>query len=160
MPMAASGERVDILLKDFGGRAGLGDLALDDQGYCCLLFGERIVIDVDHDAAEDRLLLSAFLGRPAGDQATLHIRLLEANFLGQGAGGCTLSLHGASGGVVLWRELSVAALDIERLESAIEAFVAAAERWMGAIADEPQDSAAAGPGEAPAMGAGDFVIRA
>jgi hypothetical protein len=100
-------DAVQQIIVTFGQTIGIGDLGLDDDGYCCLVIDPDMVINIELDEAAQRLLLYSVVGRPDGERFPL---LLEANYLGQGTGGGSLGLQPNTGSAVLSREVPLTQL--------------------------------------------------
>ena len=133
----ADRKAIQRIFGEFGHSTGLDGLALDDDGYCCLLIDKDLVINIEHDEPGQRLVLYSVVGE-AGDRLAA---LLEANYLGQGTGGATLGLQPGSTRAVLSREVPVAGLDVPAFSAALERFVNTTEDWTRRLA-APAESAA------------------
>jgi hypothetical protein len=119
-------DAVQQIIATFGQTIGIGDLGLDDDGYCCLVIDQDMVINIELDEAAQRLLLYSVVGRPDGERFPL---LLEANYLGQGTDGGSLGLQPSTGAAVLSREVPVAQLDVPAFSTAPERFINLTEDW-------------------------------
>jgi len=113
------------LLDEFGRTAGLGRVALNDEGVCRLVLDEDLTVDVEVAPEASRAAGSFFLhavaGRlPAGDgDPGLLKELLAANLFGRDTGGATLALDPDLGEVVLLRELGAEATDYGTFAAAL-----------------------------------------
>ncbi len=133
---------INRLLADFGKPFGLESLALDENGYCCLRFGE-VYVNVEADGESSLVLLYSSLGRmpeDAGREA--YTRLLEANYFFQQTAGGTVGLEAGTGVVAMTRMVDIAAMQVLDWEAVINAFVDAAER-CAQLFDALRDSAQA-----------------
>ena len=136
-------ERLQQVLREFGASVGLEDLALDETAHCALAIDDKLVVNLEADAACDRAVLYSWLGVPAGEAADVYSQLLQANYLGQGTGGATLGLQAETGGIVLSQPIELEHLDLPRFNAALEAFVNQTERWSERLAQPaPEDAAA------------------
>ncbi|WP_167784697.1 type III secretion system chaperone [Ramlibacter rhizophilus] len=130
---------LDRLLSDLGQLIGLPQLKADEEGLCQLLFGRAwLVTLVAHEPA-GRIFLHCPFGTPdTAEQvdATALRMLLQASFLGHGAGGGTLAL-GPDGRLCLQRELLMVRLDGRQVLEEIERLVAAAQAWALRLAEAP-----------------------
>jgi Tir chaperone protein (CesT) family len=127
------------VIGDFGKTIGLDDLALDEADYCCLLIDQALVINIEFDEPERRLMLYSMVGRPGQDRAAVFSALMQANYLGRGTGGATLGLQSEPDGeaIVLSREVPLPGLDVPAFSSALERFVNMAETWTQRLGTAP-----------------------
>ena len=121
----ARGRAVDCRI---GRTVGLGDLALDEDGYCALLIDKDSVVNIELDEIGQQVLLYSLIGQPAGDPRATFEQLLRANYLGRGTGGAAFGLQ-PEGGIVLSQWLAVPGLDLARLNAILERFVNQVEAW-------------------------------
>jgi hypothetical protein len=119
-------DAVQQIIATFGQTIGIGDLGLDDDGYCCLVIDQGMVINIELDQAAQRLRLYSVIGRPDGARFPL---LFEANYIGQATGGGSLGLQPGTGTAVLSREVPVAQLDVPAFSTVLERFVDLTEDW-------------------------------
>ncbi|PTX99387.1 hypothetical protein DB346_16180 [Verrucomicrobia bacterium LW23] len=130
-PMPAHQHRVNELLNLLAGRAGLGELHLNDLGICTFQFGSDMQFVIELPPATDELYLMAPLALipPDTDEAhALFRRSLKANYRGIETGGATLTLHESLNHIVLWRSAHVPSLDGPSFIQMVERFLAAALR--------------------------------
>jgi hypothetical protein len=152
------------LLDEFGRTAGLGRVALNDEGVCRLVLDEDLTVDVEVAPEASRAAGSFFLhavaGRlPAGDgDPGLLKELLAANLFGRDTGGATLALDPDLGEVVLLRELGAEATDYGTFAAALERFVNALDRWRGRLAKGAAPAAGPTTSRSPVMYP-EFLIR-
>jgi hypothetical protein len=127
------------ILKEFGRAAGIGDLVLDDEGSCSLLFDGEREVTLTLDAREECVFL---YGRVADAdllrEADACQRLLTASCLGAETGGAAFALYGNS--VLLWKRHENLA-DEPALEKAINAFLPALIEWQEKLARTPDKTA-------------------
>ncbi|MDR2789037.1 MAG: type III secretion system chaperone [Candidatus Accumulibacter sp.] len=120
------------ILKEFGQAAGIGEIALDDEGSCSLLFDGEREVTLTLDAREECLFL---YGRVADAGILREMEtcqhLLAASCLGAETGGAAFALYGNS--VLLWKRHEHLA-DRSALEKAINAFLPALIEWQEKLA--------------------------
>lgn len=120
-------DHINRLLTDFGNALGLEDLALDENGYCCLSFDD-VVVNIESVGDSSLVLLYSSLGAlPADAGPEVCRRLLEANYFFHGTGGATIGVDGPTGGVAITRVVDAAGMEVLDWEAVIKAFVDAAE---------------------------------
>ena len=128
-----SADRADALIRALGHAVGIDALALDDGGTCTLSMDE-VVLTLELDEGEDRLVLHAVLGPlPADGQAELFARLLEANLFWKDTHGATLALDRRNACVLLLRAVPLDSPPAG-FPSLVERFVDCAEAWREVIA--------------------------
>ena len=129
-----SGDRVQLALTVLGERLGLPGLALSASGMCRLVFEQRWVVTLVHDAALRRIVLHCPLcsasQAEALSAATLR-GLLQAGFMGQECGGGHLVL--APDGAVCLQAVVAASEAAEVLPQALEELLNQVERWGGRL---------------------------
>lgn len=118
---------VQHIIGAFGRTTGIDDLELDQDGYCCLLIDQDLVINIELDEPGQRLLFYSVVGTPEAHRLPM---LMQANYLGRGTGGATLGLQPDSGAAVLSREIPIAQLDVPDFSAALERFVNTTEEWV------------------------------
>lgn len=134
------------LLAALAESTGLDHLEVDEQGGCVLEFDERVTLYVVDLPEEGALRLVADLGVPDEDTVTraFYAALLEANWLGTGTNGATLSLEPGTGGICLWQQVGKADLTPVKFMDLVGHFVDAAEGWMALIRGEAPPSEVTG----------------
>ena len=125
----AEREMVQQILGDFGKTIGLDDLGLDGAGYCCLMIDNDLVINIEFEEPDSRLMLYSVVGHPGADRAASLTAIMEANYLGRGTGGAILGLAPESGAIVLSRDVPIAGMDVPGFSETLERFVNMAESW-------------------------------
>ena len=118
--------QIDGILDGFAARIELDGFALDADGNAQLAFDD-VLVQLQLDEADDRLLMLAPLGSPGDDAAAIYRQMLDANFFWSETNGGTVARDPATGAVVLMRGVQVTGLDAERFEAALQGFVNAAE---------------------------------
>jgi len=146
------------LVKDLGATLTVPDMELDERSHCVLLFDENIVLNMEYDAAGERMLLYVYLDELPRENAEPILReALAGNLFWHRTKGATLSLEEGTGGIVLIYPHSLDDLDAAKFETVVENFVQTAENWKKRIAalkedagtkgKEPPDSLPVRPGE-------------
>ena len=128
-----SADRADALIRALGHAVGIDDLSLDDGGTCTLSMDD-VVLTLELDEGEDRLVLYTVLGPlPAEGHAELFARLLEGNLFWKGTHGATLALDRRGARALLLRAVSLDAPPAG-FPNLVERFMDAAEAWREVIA--------------------------
>lgn len=124
-------ELANNLLNAFGITIGLDGLSLDDQGYCCLRFDD-LDTHLQYDQESDHLVVFARLGKLEEEaKADGCAWMMAANLFWAGTNGATLALQPSVNLVFIQAKVLVQGLESERFQSWMEAFVGAADRWVG-----------------------------
>lgn len=118
--------QIDGILDGFAARIELEGFALDADGNAQLAFDD-VLVHLQLDEADDRLLMLAPLGTPGTDAADAYRQLLDANFFWSETNGATVARDPATGAVVLMRGVQVTGLGADQFEAALQGFVNAAE---------------------------------
>ena len=128
-----SADRADALIRALGHAVGIDALALDDRGTCTLSMDD-VVLTLELDEGEDRLVLHAVVGPlPADGQAELFARLLEGNLFWKDTHGATLALDRRDARVLLLRAVPLDSAPAG-FPGLVERVVDAAEAWREVIA--------------------------
>ena len=134
-----SASQVQQLLDHIAELVGLPVLELDDEGFCSLLFDDRVAVNISYAADTELLTLYCNLGEIAADQAErVYPLLLEANVLWAGTGGATLGVTPADRCVVLAFQDRIKDIDPERFQALLEGIVDMSEFWLGRIEQSAQ----------------------
>lgn len=149
------------LMKQFGERVGLADLAPGDSGVCRVGIDDMLVL-FREDVETARIMIWAEVGEPPPEgRERLYRLLMEAMFMGQATGGATFSIESGSGKVYLQRNEFLSALDTDSFFGMLEKFVNVLEEWRKLVVDfrppagEQERETAAEP--APGFGSGGFM---
>ena len=118
------------VLQAFGRQIGIDGLAFED-GHCALAI-DRTMINIEHDAPRERLLLYSLIGMPGGDLAAAYGAILRASYLGVETKGPTFGLRPEDGALVLSQFLPVASLDAPTFEAALQNF-SVTEDWTSRL---------------------------
>lgn len=132
-----SRDHAQAALALLGERLGMQGLALSASGICQLVFEQRWMVTLVHDAALHRIVLHSPLcsaTQAQGLSMGMLRGLLQAGFMGQECGGGYLAMD-PDGGVCL--QLGVAVNDAsEALPQALETLLNQVERWTGLLQAE------------------------
>src|SRR5262249_33730853 len=121
---AMSMEIYRSLLKGLGATIGLPDLAPDDEGFCAMQFGDRIVVNLQYEAEREDLALFARLGDVEPDlREAAYEMLLAGNLFWKETAGATLSVEPTAGTVYLAAKQAIQSLDQPRFEAMLNEFV-------------------------------------
>ena len=122
-------DAVGALLSDFARMIGIPDLEFDAANRCVLLFDEGMVVTIELDEADERLLLYAPLGEAVGDLPAAYAEPLRVNYLGGQSGGGMLGLQPDGQAITLSQWVPISGLDATRFSNALERFVNTVDDW-------------------------------
>lgn len=134
-------------ISQLGQKIGIGDLALDDQNTCSLLFDESIEVQFTADGDDRSVIFSCILGR-ASDLAADPARaraLLEASLLGARTGGAAFSISPEDDSLVMWKRHDDSFIDEQDLEKKVNAFLEDCIIWKEKAASLQDDDGAPQP---------------
>ncbi|WP_142848227.1 type III secretion system chaperone [Telmatospirillum sp. J64-1] len=144
------------LLLELGQRLNLGQIEIDPDGTCLLVFDKDLEVEMLADDAKGRLMMMSWVGyAPHEDREALFRDLLSANLLGRGTGAAVLGFDHLRDMVTLHRDLP-ATTEIEQAVGALEAFVNYLQAWRTHLTE----LASAAPETAQADTAMPFGLRA
>lgn len=129
-------------ISQFGQKIGLGELRLDEQNSCSLLFDESIEVLFTADDEDKSVLLSCSLGKAselAADLASARA-LLEESLLGAQTGGAAFSISSDDDSLVLWKRYDDSFIDELDLEKKVNAFLEECIAWKEKAAHLEDDA--------------------
>lgn len=134
-------QHVQALMRAIGPQLGLLEVTeFEAENTWTLVPDEDSVLFADYDDAGGRLVLSAEVGRPAGDdRLRLYELLLRYNNRWPETGGVRMALDEADGGVVQLFDLPVADLDLARLQTVVANFLDMLKAWREIVAAVPAE---------------------
>lgn len=141
---------VNELLHELGAKTGLGNLALDENGVCQLVFDGELTIEIEAPPNSASFWIVATVAQVPPTEDTAFFReLLAANFMGRGTTGQALAVDSKRGEIVLCQRLDIARSDYALLEREVEAFLNALDAWKekighGEVAASEPDTLTAG----------------
>lgn len=151
------------LLKGFAARVGLAGLSSDDEGGCCVDIDGMSVTILELPQTQSVVLYGPVGDLPVEGRAEFLGVLLQANYLGQGTSGATLSQEGESGPICLHQVLPLALTDVDSFFDAFEKFVNTLETWRKLAADYRPGAAEKAPASEeaafPPTDGGGFMLR-
>lgn len=127
--MTSERAAVEAVLTDFGRLIGIADLEFDGRDRCILSFDDAMVVTIELEEANRRLLIYSSLGEPSGDLPGAYAELLRANYLGGQDGGAMLGLQPDGKAITLSQWVATPGLDATEFRATLERFVNAAEAW-------------------------------
>lgn len=117
------------VVRDFGAKVGMPDMAADDEGYIAISFDDR-PFHLQYDTEEDNVVAFVKLGEVEVDRLVeIYSMLLAANLFWQGTNGATFSVEQDTGTVFLADRRPSATLDAGRLNDWLEGFINITEYW-------------------------------
>lgn len=139
------------LVADFGKTLTVPNLELDAQtNSCVLVFDGELLLNIEYDAAVERLVFSIYLEELPKEGAEPLLReLMGANLYWHRTRGATLCLEEGTNGVILVYSRSVNELDGPGFEALVENLVGQAEKWRRRI---KEFAPAVAPSAAPVLG--------
>lgn len=130
----------DALLQELGARMGIPGLRLDDAGCCQLAFDQQWLVTLVWVPQRERLVLHCPIAAPsvtAGLPAATLQAMLQANFLGRGAGAGGLLAVGTDQRACVQWELPLPGAEPAALYNGLEALLHTAERWAQRLQQAP-----------------------
>lgn len=133
--MNTPSEEFKYLLASLAEQTGLDQLEIDENGACALQFDDRFTVHLVEFQEEGAVRLVSDLGSPVEEvgQGALWQAMLEANWLGAGTRGATLSIEPGTNDICLWRQVSLATLTPLSFTDLLGQFVDMAESWTALI---------------------------
>lgn len=125
------------LIAQLAQEVNLPDLQLNDRGCARIVFDQKIPVDIEHLADDNRLVLYSVLGQPVGDRASVMERLLHANYFGSGTDGAVFSLDPWKHDILLIRTLELDGCDWTAFSAALDSLVGHVERWQAELSGTP-----------------------
>lgn len=117
------------LVRDFGAKVGMPEMAADDEGYIAISFDDR-TIHLQHDSDEDRVVVFTKVGEAEVDRLVeIYSMLLAANMFWQGTNGATFSVEPDTGTIFLADRKLATTLNAGSLNDWLEGFINITEYW-------------------------------
>ncbi len=130
------------LLREFGQQTGLGELALDENDACQIVFDDQYLVNVEASPGGERFFVHSFLcADPVDGREAFLAELLSANLFGQATEGASFGLDKNRGDIVLFRELVAEETDFQKFSSALEGLLNALEYWTNKTASGSAEEA-------------------
>lgn len=124
------------LLHNLGNEIGLPQLAPDAQGYCCLQFDEKIVVNIQYvDNSQNLLLFTSVGALDEKNRRKGFEKMLQANLFWQDTGGSTLGVDPETFTVIMAYQEPIRGVDYQRFRGLLETFVNTSELWMKRIGE-------------------------
>ena len=126
-------ETAENLVKNLGEKLSIPELALDEDGYCCVTF-DGIVVNLEHDEDSDEVLMFAKVHEAPGDISQRYVEeILDMSYAAMLTGGGCLGLDRAAGAIMFADRASLRGLDDAGFEKTVEDFVDRAEGWTNLL---------------------------
>jgi hypothetical protein len=125
---------IQDLLNELGQQTGLGSLRLNEQRVCRLVFDDRLTVDIEALADNQRFFIHAVVGQaPVEGREAAFAELLAANLFGQDTGGACLSLNRNHDEILLFKEFRADETDYLKFSSALEMFLNRLDHWKNRL---------------------------
>ena len=127
-------ETVQALMAALGEKLDIENLALDEDGYCCLGFDD-VVVNIEYEEDRDEFLLFAKVADTPADISPRYVEeVLDLSYGGMLTTGGSLGLDRSAGALMFADRVALRGLDDEAFEKTIESFVDRAENWHSVFA--------------------------
>lgn len=123
------------LMKEFGAKVGISDLAPDDENICRVDIDGMSIAFFGFAEADSVVTWAEVSEPPPEGEAMLYRVLMESMFMGQGTGGSAFSVEPSTGKIYLHRLDPLKILDLESFCQMLEKFVNTLEQWRKMIVD-------------------------
>jgi len=139
----ASTEQLNALMAETGAILELAQVVGFDAGGWALGIDEDTTLFVDHEADQDRIVLSCEVAvvRP-GAKGSVHELLLQYNNQWKSTGGMRLALDGPDGSVIQICDLSTTQLDARAFAGAVRVFFDILQGWRDILSRDPASGGA------------------
>ncbi|OIO60650.1 MAG: hypothetical protein COZ46_01295 [Verrucomicrobia bacterium CG_4_10_14_3_um_filter_43_23] len=122
------------ILSELGKQMGLGNLKLDENKVCRLIFDKKFTVDIEaNDDESIAHIYSAVCIIPPIEKEALYEKLLDANPFGRGTGGASFGIDLEMGEILITRTLVLDKTDYQDFVNALESFVNHLEAWTEKI---------------------------
>ena len=126
----------EALLREFGRRAEITDIDVDEDGYCGLIFDEKVVVHIRNDLDRNVIQLVSSPGYVDPAVAAQAVqRLLAANYYWTGTGGATLGWNPHDREVQLAYAIPAENIDVDRFAEVFARFVNNLEQWRTTVVE-------------------------
>ena len=116
-------------VRKLGERMKIEELALDEDGYCCVGFDD-VTVNIEYEDERNELLLYAKVGEAPSDLGALYLEeLLDLGYSAMMTTGGTLGVDRAAGSIMFADRGGVGGMDEHGFEKFVESFVNRAEDW-------------------------------
>jgi hypothetical protein len=117
------------LVKALAAKLNLPELALDEDGYCCVVF-DGMPVNMEHEDGSDSFLFFAKVHDAPADISLRYLEeLLDLSYAAMLTEGGCFGLDRSSGAVMFADRASIRGLDDAGFEKAVEIFVERVEGW-------------------------------
>lgn len=125
-----SRQTIDDLMAEFGESIEISDLALDEDGFVCVVTEIGISLNIEHLEEDDSLLMHATVGEiPDEQRFVVYEEMLKANFLWRDTMGATLSVTPDGQHAMLMISVTTGDLDVPKLINVFECATGLAYVW-------------------------------
>jgi hypothetical protein len=126
---------VDEILAEFGQKTGLGNLKLNEDGLCRLVFDSSLIVDVERTASG--FVLHSVVGQiPSTEKTQFFEMLLQANgpdhVVGQTAIGIDTNLNEA----LLYQNFTDMNVSYEFFEKSLDTFLGQIGKWKARLSGD------------------------
>ena len=122
------------LISKFGEAVGIKELETDQDNYCCLGFGDKIIVHVQYEENTQSLILFSPLGIVNhGYEKIIFPKLLQSNALWKDTAGATISLDDDTNEVILAIQFPTQSLEFTQFQEILETFIKTSEHFIDSI---------------------------
>lgn len=143
---------VNRLVEDLGAGLNIPDLALDEDGFVCIINEDGVVVNIDHFEKQDSLVIYTTIGEIVEKRRLqIYDEMLKANFMWKDTLGATLCVSPDGQHALLMASFTVGDLDLPKLLNMYKNIYELTWAWAGrfrAVAGEDLPERADGSGEA------------
>jgi hypothetical protein len=126
---------INALLGELGNRIGLGNITLDENSMCRLIFDDALVVDIEALPDGKTFFLHSVVCRtPLENKGAFYEELMDGHLFGQATGGATFGLDKNHGEILLFQKFQTEGTDYQEFQSALEMFLNRLEHWKEKIA--------------------------
>ena len=126
----ANVETVNGFLSELGGKIGIQNLSLSDQGTCSFSFEDEIGLVIEAQSHSDEVhLYGELMTVPASGSEDVLLQLLQANLDLRQTQGATFALDSQKNTIVLYFDTQLDGLDQTQFEAVIENFLDVCAAW-------------------------------
>ncbi len=125
-------QNLNRLIGDLGKDIGIPDLALDEDGFVCIINEDGVVVNIDHFDDQDSLVIYTTIGEIVEDRRLeIYDEMLKANFMWKDTLGATLCVSPDGKHALLMASFTVGDLDLPQLLNMYKYIYEMTWAWAG-----------------------------